>query len=766
MLLPILAICVLASPQPSPSNGVTSGRAAFRRLCAGCHGENAKGGRGPDLTATGQLRWGGSDDAMVRNILGGISGTQMAAFPMPVNEAHAIVGWLRSLRGEKPDEAVTGDVAAGRRLFFESARCSRCHMFGGRGGRLGPDLSGIGDEKTITELKDAILRPSQSLRDGFETVEITTRNGEFVRGVARNQDTFSIQVMDEREQIRSFLKRDLRQVNRIPESLMPAPKLADAELNDVIAFLKKTPPSAIGLSPWQPSPDLDVSFERLRRAPAEPQNWLTYWGDLHGAHYSPLRSITPANVQKLSSRWSFQFDGSAVEVTPIVVDGLMFVTGPLNDAALLDARTGRPIWRYKRHLPAVHAECTNMSNRGFAILGDRLYMGTLDAHLVALDAKTGNVLWDVEVDDYRKGYSITHAPLAIDGKIIVGITAGECAVTGFLDAYDAASGKRLWRIWTVPKPGEPGRSTWAGNSADFGGSPTWMTGTYDPETDTLFWPTGNPGPDYDGSERSGDNLYSCSILALDPNTGKMKWYFQFTPHDTHDWDATETPVLIDADFRGRPRKLLIQANRNSFYYVLDRETGQFLLGKAFVHQNWANGLDDKGHPIVIPGTDPTPQGVYICPDAGGATNWAAPSYDAQTGLFYVAVREICSIYTSERFEPRPGGPFTGTGDQKDRKRGERGAIRAIDPMTGEARWNFPLQIGSSGAGVLSTGGGVVFASSAEGNLIALDARTGAALWHYQTGGEIMSSPISYAVDGIQYVAIANQTALFTFAISE
>ena len=287
-----------------------------------------------------------------------------------------------------------------------------------------------------------------------------------------------------------------------------------------------------------------------------------------------------------------------------------------------------------------------------------------------------------------------------------------------------------------------------------------------PETDTLFWTTGNPSPDYDGSVRAGANLYTCSVLALDPKTGKRKWYFQFTPHDTHDWDANETPMLVDIPFRGSVRKLLIQANRNAFYYVLDRETGQFLHGKAFAHQTWATGLDDQGHPIVKPGTDPTPDGVYICPDAQGATNFAAPSFDPKTGLFFVSVREACAVYSSRTREPVPGAGYTGTGQRLDEVVGAHGAVRALDPVSGDARWNFPIQEGSSATGVLATAGGVVFASVADGNLIALEAANGKLLWHYQTGERIKSSPMSFAVDGTQYVAVSSGSVLFAFALPQ
>jgi alcohol dehydrogenase (cytochrome c) len=398
-------------------------------------------------------------------------------------------------------------------------------------------------------------------------------------------------------------------------------------------------------------------------------------------------------------------------------------------------------------------------------LGDRLFLGTLDTRLVSLDAKTGNVIWDIEVEDYQKGFSITHAPLALDGKIIVGVTAGECALTGWVDAYDAATGKRLWRTYTTPRPGDPNRKTWSPeSSADYGGSPTWMTGTYDADTDTIFWATGNPGPDYEGRTREGDNLYSNCVLALDPKTGRMKWWFQFTPHDVHDWDATETMVLIDGIVRGQKRKLLVTAQRNAFYYVLDRSSGEFITGRAFAKQTWAKGLDDKGRPIVLPNTAPTPEGNYVCPDATGSTNWGSPSYDPVHNHFLVSVREACAIYTSVNKPPVPGQGFTGGGVQVDPKVGEPGAVRALDATSGALKWNFPLHRGSAATGVLGTAGQVVLASSNDGYLIALDSQSGQHLWHYNTGANIIASPMAYAVDGKQYIAIASQSAIFTFTL--
>ena len=755
----LLFVAQVGLAQTPDADRVAAGQQLFETNCTACHGQNAKGGRGPNLT--GRLRHGSLESEMADNITGGIAGTQMPAFPMPPENARAIVAYLRSLSTGGPDLPIAGNAANGQQAFFGAGHCSSCHMYQGHGGRLGPDLSRIGEARTARQLQAAIAQPHREQMRGFEAVEVRLRDGSQIRGVLKNQDTFSVQVMDQGEKLHMLAKKDATSVRLTGKSLMPENAVTGSQLDDVIAFLKDAP-AVNGVSAGAGSDG--VTFARLKAAAKEPQNWLTYWGDLNGTHYSGLSSITPANVGSLRSTWAYQFGATRAETTPLVVDGVMYVTGPRNTAAALDARTGRAIWQYTRRLPSdIHANCTVMTNRGVAILGNSVYMATLDSHLVALDAKTGNPVWDVAVDDYKTGTSITHAPLAIDGKIIVGITAGECALTGFLDAYDAATGKRLWRMNVIAEKGDPNRSTWAGDSANFGGGPTWMTGTYDADTDTLFWATGNPSPDYDGSVRAGDNLYTCSILALNLATGKLKWYFQFTPHDTHDWDATETNVLVNANFQGKMRHLILHADRNAFFYVLDRDTGEFLMGKPFAKQNWAKGLDDRGRPVLIPGMDPTPAGVNVCPDQSGATNWASPSWDPQTNLFYLAVRESCALYSSITKEPRPGDPYTGTGQQEEPGLFP-GAIRAIDPQTGAIKWNFDLYQGSVGAGVLSTAGGLVFASAKDGNLIALDARTGAELWHYQTGAEINASPMSYSVDGKQYVAVSTDSALFTFAL--
>lgn len=756
MRIRLFALCVLGAVIPLRSqHPEITGASLFVEKCSACHGDTAKGGRGPDLT-TGQWKHGATDSELVRNIVKGIPSTQMPPIPMSETDARSIVAWLRSLTDSEKSAPVTGDPEAGRQLFFGAAGCSKCHMFGGRGAILGPDLTQVRARYSQSALLAALKAP-------WTLTEATAKSGQTTRGVRKSEDTFTLYLMGEEQKWHFLDKRDLV-ISRKQQAHNTLNTDSEASIG---AFLLKAPLSYEPSAEWKPAPDMNVTFSRLRKAAAEPHNWLTYWGDLAGHHYSGLKQITPANVASLKSLWTYQFGGNTIETMPLVHDGIMFVTGPLNNASALDAQTGHPIWKYTRRLPAVASHCTVMTNRGFAMLGDRLYMATLDMHLVALDAKSGNVLWDIPVDDYTKGLSITHAPLAIDGKIIVGVTSGECALTGFVDAYDAATGRRLWRTYSIPQPGDPNRKTWQPEkSADFGGAPTWMTGTFDLDTNTIFWTTGNPGPDYDGTVRLGDNLYSCSVLALDADTGKIKWWFQFSPHDVHDWDANQTPVLIEGTIRGKKRKLLITAQRNAFYYVLDRETGEFLDGRAFAKQTWAKGLDNKGRPIVLPDTAPTPKGNYVCPDAAGATNWGSPSYDPSSNFLIVSVREACATYTSVTKEPVAGQGYTGGGQEIDPKIGTPGAIRALDALTGQTRWNFPLHIGSSSTGVLATGGDVVFASSSDGYLIALESRTGRYLWRYNTGANIVASPISYAVDGKQHVAIASQSAIFVFGLPE
>jgi len=509
-----------------------------------------------------------------------------------------------------------------------------------------------------------------------------------------------------------------------------------------------------------------VSYERLLGAAAEPQNWLTYSGRYSGWHYSTLHQINTSNASHLTMQWAFQTgDLGQFETSPLVVDGVIYGTAQNDRAFAIDARTGRPIWRYQRNLPDKLQPCCGMVNRGFAILGNRLFMATLDAHVIALDTKTGNLLWDVTAADYHQAYTFTVAPLAVKNEVIVGVSGGEYGVRGFIEAYNAETGKRLWRFNTVPAPGEPGHETWSGDTWKTGGAPAWITGTYDPELNLLYWPTGNPSPSDYGGGRKGANLYSNSMLALDPDTGKLKWYFQFTPHDLYDYDATQIPVLIDTEWEGHARKVLIQANRNGFFYVLDRTDGKFLFAKAFGTVTWATGIDKDGMPIVNTSLKASPEGTRVCPGALGLTNWYSPSYDPDTKLLYVATSTECDIFTSAPQRYRAGHDFLGSIYVPDPAERPTGALKALDVVTGSEKWSFPYFSNPNG-GALSTAGGVVFAGDSDGNFIVLDAQTGHDLWHVQLGAAIYSTAITFEVDHKQTVVIPAGSALFAFALPE
>jgi alcohol dehydrogenase (cytochrome c) len=506
-----------------------------------------------------------------------------------------------------------------------------------------------------------------------------------------------------------------------------------------------------------------VRFDRIVNADKEPGNWLTYSRNYQGHRFSPLTEITTANVNNLKVKWAVQFPDSQNEVSPIVADDVMYVTGP-NSAAALDIHTGRTLWSWKRPVPPdYHNIGFGRVNRGAAVLDDKLYVATLDCFLVALDLKSGAERWIAKVADYKLGYSMTMAPLAIAGKVVVGVSGGEAGIRGFVDAYDAKTGKQAWRFWTIPGPGEPGHETWSGESWKTGGGSTWVTGAYDPELNLVYWGVGNPSPDWNGDVRPGDNLYTCSLVALDGDTGHLRWYFQFTPHDTHDWDSAHVPVLFDAKIDGRNRKLIANANRNAFYYVLDRVTGEFLAGRPYAKQTWARGLDLKGRPISASDSVPTEKGALVWPNLNGATVWFSPSYSPQTGLFYVAVREIGSVYFKRDTEYKAGTFYPGGGEDELPADDAWGEVRALDGKTGDLRWEFKLH-SPPWAGVLSTAGGLVFSGSDEGNFYALDAGTGKPLWDFQTGGAVAANPISFTVDGHQRIAISADRVLYVFGL--
>jgi alcohol dehydrogenase (cytochrome c) len=521
-----------------------------------------------------------------------------------------------------------------------------------------------------------------------------------------------------------------------------------------------------GQSP--PPPPLVTSQELLDGLPPDGSRWVTFGGNYANHRHSPLTQITPANVKGLVPQWTFQTGVLGnFETTTLVRDNVLYVTGPQNVAWALDARTGRQIWRYRRELPENLTACCGLVNRGFGMLGDTLFMTTLDAHLLALDMKTGAIVWDAVLEEYRNGYASTIAPLVVKDKVIVGVAGGEFGIRGFIDAYDAATGRRAWRFYTIPGPGEPGHQTWAGDSWKTGGASVWVTGAYDPELNLLFYGIGNPGPDYHSESRLGDNLYSDSIVALDADTGRLRWHYQFTPHDVHDWDATEVPILADIPIGGQTRKVVLFANRNGFFYTLDRATGRVIAARPFVLTTWAKEIGRDGRPIVLPGHTPDEKGEVTCPDITGGTNFWPPAFDPATRTFFVNAREACMTFYAWKPEYKPGDRFTGGAGQRVTNNPSMpvyGALRALDPATGDRKWEFKY-LSLSTAGLLTTASGLIFSADGDGNLLALDSRNGTLLWRYQLGATLHgTSPVTYVLDGRQHLLVPAGTTLTAWAL--
>jgi alcohol dehydrogenase (cytochrome c) len=495
-------------------------------------------------------------------------------------------------------------------------------------------------------------------------------------------------------------------------------------------------------------------------------NWASYNGDYTGRRYSSLGEINLQNVAQLRASWVFHPGNSQIlEVTPVVFKGIMYVTSA-NDAFALDAQTGRVVWHYQRPVSAgLLDDAAAHHNRGVGVWRNFVYMETDDAHLLCLDARSGNLVWDIPYVDKTRHYGATSAPLVVKDVVIVGTSGGDSGVRGFLAAYDALSGSLKWRFWTIPGPGEFGSASWPGDSYLHGGGTTWMPGTYDAKFNTVYWTTSNAAPDFVGDSRPGDDLYTACVLALNPDTGKLKWYFQFTPHDLYDYDATETPVLVDVEEGDATRYLLVQANRNGFLYFLDRVSGKFLRATPFVQKlNWATGVDARGRPILS-GRTPTAEGTSICPGINGATNWFSPSYNPDTGLFYVMALESCNLFFSQPRPFAPGETFYGTGTKLSPDERAQKTLVAYSVSESKLVWQYPqVGRGDSWGGTLTTAGGLVFFGDDAGFLEGVEARSGHALWHFNTGQTMHASPMTYMVDGVQYVAVAAGSDVFSFSL--
>jgi PQQ-dependent dehydrogenase (methanol/ethanol family) len=761
------------NPLAADPTAAVAGRRLYTQACQACHGGNAAGSeRGPALS-TGSFKHGSKDGELFLNIRNGITGTKMPAFgKLEVAQVWQIVSYLRSLNGIKSNEVVSGNPKNGETLFFGKAACASCHEVNGRGSIVAPDLSAAAAmpaEAILKKLQDPsdVQRRRRGPRVG--SITVTTKSGETITGLRRNEDSFTLMLTDLSGKLHIFDKASL--TNRIDKetSVMPsdfATRFSASELQDIVAYLKTLTTRDLTKTSTAQIPEGPLTYNRIRNSQNEPQNWLTYWGDYAGHHYTRLDQITTSNVKNLQTKWAVQMPGDSIlETTPIVVDGVMYTAGMPGQVFALDARTGMQIWSYKRPQKKVNAFESNRYNRGVAVLGNRVFFGTLDAALIALDARTGRPLWETQVADTMEGYSITVAPLIVKDKLIVGVAGGEHGIRGFLDAYDVNTGKRVWRFNTVPGPGEFGHETWKGDSWKLGGAPTWLTGSYDPDLDTLYWATGNPGPDMDAEIRKGDNLFSCSVLALDPNTGKRKWHYQFTPNDSHDWDANQDLVLADRVIDGVNRKLLLQTNRNGLFYALDRTNGKLLYAKPYVRQTWNEGFNPDGSPKVIPNTDSTPEGRVVYPTLVGGTNWQSPSYDASTGRLFVVYADGAERFIREKSIYEPGKAYWG-GRSVATGEAPKVGIKSIDTTTGNVIWDYRIAQGSLAAGVLATSTGVLFSATAEGNLIALESKSGTPLWRMQTGSSTAASPISYSVNGKQYIAIASGMVLYSLALPD
>jgi PQQ-dependent dehydrogenase (methanol/ethanol family) len=781
-----LAMCVALFANLASAQTADAGRRPYQARCVGCHGEDGSGGgHGPNIVDVRRPRATSKDE--VRDlILKGIPNGGMPAFQISTAEADAIAVFVMSLKAPaaaaaSAGTAAPGDPAAGESFFTGKGSCAACHMVRGRGGVLGPDLSAIGRDRRPEQIEQKLRDPEaapaapagrggrggRSGPPAYRAVTVRMRNGQSIRGIAKNESAFDLQLLGVDGKLHLLNKDQVTDVVR-EKTLMPKVAASPDELRNLVAYLSRLTPdpnAKATLATGEVGPG--VPFADV--ANPKPGSWPTYDGNQSGNRFSPLKQIDTSNVDHLAPKWMFTIPGAprALEVTPVVVDSVMYVTS-VNEAYALDARSGREIWHYSRpRSQGLAGDAASGINRGVAVLGDRVFMVSDNAHLFALHRFTGQLIWDVEMADSRQNYGSTSAPLVVNDLVIAGVSGGDEGVRGFLDAYKASTGERVWRFWTIPAPGEPGSETWSGRALEHGCGSTWLTGTYDPETRLLYWPTGNPCPDYNGDERKGDNLYTASVLALDPVVGKLKWYYQFTPHDLHDWDATETPVLVDAQFRGQPRKLMLQGNRNGFFYVLDRVTGKVLLAEPFVKKiTWASGIGPDGRPKLLPGNEPTVEGQLVCPAVAGAANWPSTAYSPATGLYYMFAEESCNIYTKNDQWWEAGKSFYGGGTRRAPGDAVSGKfLKAIDIQTGKIAWEIPdIGGGILASGLMATAGGLIFYGDGNGAFIAADAKNGKLLWHFNTGQSWKGGPMTYTVDGNQYIGMAAGSTILAFSL--
>jgi PQQ-dependent dehydrogenase (methanol/ethanol family) len=737
----------------------------YSKLCGGCHGDDARGTeQGPGLAGSQSVR--ARSVQSLRNVIrNGIPAAGMPAFDLPADTIDALATMITSWNAVAAKATVPGDPAAGRQFFMGKGQCVSCHLAQGEGSAIGPDLSDIALTLTVDEIRDALLNPDARIAPGYDLVSVGLRNGRTLRGFARSHSSFDLVVQDLTGELHPLSLDDVASISDEKRSQMAAVRASAGELRDVIAYLSRLTGVRPGALASPRRSDTGIDFSRILEPKAG--EWPTFNRNVSGNRYSPLTQINKSNLSTLSVKWTFSIPlwslfhpdtpyyrenmrYFGLETVPIVADGVMYVTGP-NQVFALDPRTGHQIWHYSRpRSTELVSDASLGTNRGVAVLGDQVFMVTDNAHLVALHRVTGRPVWEVVMPDEPQKYGGTTAPLIVKDMVIAGVSGGDWGIRGFLSAYEAATGERVWRHWTIPAKGDPGFETWKGSAVATGGGGTWQTGSYDPETDTLYWATGNPWPNSDDRERGGDNLFTDCVLALDPATGKLKWYYQFTPHDIRDWDATEPNVLVNAMYRGQERKLLLHADRNGFFYVLDRTNGQLLLAEKFVRKlTWASGIGADGRPIRIPERD------VMCPDH--ATNWHGTAFSPVTRLYYVQATEKCIV------RPSPGSWKA----ERPRVDPETRYLRALDIETGKIVWEIaqagPVD-GKRDAGVLGTAAGILFYGDASGYFVAVDERDGKTLWRVPLNATIKTSPMTFAVGGQQFIALAVGSNIVCFGL--
>ena len=726
--------------------------AQFQQICALCHGNDARGtDRAPALISTPDLHKVSA--GAIADIIQKGKG-RMPALPLPSSDVQVLAAYVVALNVTAM-APMAGDAKAGEALFFGGARCYTCHIAGGRGSSLGPDLSDVAEKLTPEDLMQSLSDPGARITDGYRMVTVAMNDGSSLQGFARAQGSGDLVLQTADGRLRLLLDREYRSVKPDPRAAMPAFSGTGAERRDLLAFLSRL--DEVGAGPLT-APQTPVSPAEIA-AIMHPKagDWPTYNGTVDGNRHSALGQVSRDTVSKLQLQWLFPIPLGSLETTPVVIDGVMYVTGN-NQVYALSGKSGRQIWRYERpESPAntIAGDAAIGANRGVAVLGDRVFYQTDNAHLLALDRLTGALLWDVYTPPAGAPgvYSATAAPLVVNDLVITGVSGGDNGIRGFVAAYRATTGELVWRLWTIPNFGEPGpgSETWQGKALDEGGGATWLTGSADLESNVLYWAVGNPHPDTDGDDRLGANLFTNSDLAIDLQTGKMLWHYQYTPHDLHDWDANQPIVLVDANWQGQERKLLLHANRNGFFYVLDRKTGKPVLASRMVDKmTWATGIDERDWtPQLLPNNETDDKGVTTGPAVRGATNWYSTAYDPATGLYYVMTVEDYTVY--RKAEDGGYGLYLNPADPA------RKVLRALDIQTGKVVWqiDLPGPAITNYSGVLSTAGGLVFFGESSGGFAAADARTGKSLWRFEANHPIKASPMTYAIDGRQYVAIAS-----------